>query len=519
MTGNPTSPQPLYVDASPGAAAMIESLRAFGYDLPTALADLVDNSLAAGARNIWLYFHWAGSDSIISLRDDGHGMTGDELLEAMRPGSKSPTQQREKSDLGRFGLGLKTASFSQCRLLSVRSRCGKEESTLCWDLDYVTANDRWMVRTQAPDGAEEFLNLPADAGSGTVVLWQNIDRLVAGESTDDEAAHKRFLDTLEAAKDHLGMIFHDYIAPTTPGHKAVKIHVNGHEIESWDPFLVKHSFTQPMPEETIYFKGQRIKVSPFVLPHHTHLDEATFARAAGPRGWNAHQGFYIYRNRRLLVAGDWLELGFQREEHYKLTRIRVDLPNNLDEDWQLDVKKSRAMPPPALKSELKRIAIATRSGASKIYRHRGTKLTQSVSRERVFLWEQKVRRDKIFYELNRTHPVIKAVLDATTDKKAVKALLRLCEETIPLPLIVTMAPEKMAEPFEQSKTAAIAGVMRQAYDILRRDAKLDVQAAKARLMQMEPFYRFPELVETIDGQPDLSLDQNPQDEEQDNQTP
>ncbi|MCK4790053.1 MAG: ATP-binding protein, partial [Desulfobacteraceae bacterium] len=107
--------------AEPHAGAMIESLRAFGYDLRTATADLIDNSVFAEAKNVWIYFHWNGADSFIRITDDGWGMSEGDLYEAMRPGSKSPLELRKPSDLGRFGLGMKTASFSQCRRLTVVS--------------------------------------------------------------------------------------------------------------------------------------------------------------------------------------------------------------------------------------------------------------------------------------------------------------------------------------------------------------------------------------------------------------
>src|SRR6267154_4830291 len=124
--------------APPQAASLVESLRAFGYEVPTALADLVDNSITADARHIWIDFHWDGSDSIITVTDDGNGMTPEGLVAAMRPGSQNPRDDREPHDLGRFGLGLKTASFSQCRRVTVRTRArGSEPATRCWDLDHI----------------------------------------------------------------------------------------------------------------------------------------------------------------------------------------------------------------------------------------------------------------------------------------------------------------------------------------------------------------------------------------------
>ena len=127
-----------YDDCAPDASAMVESMRAYGYTLSTAIADLVDNSIAAKCKNVWLSFEWGGQNSWISVTDDGKGMSEKVLVNAMRLGSLSPLEERDPSDLGRFGLGLKTASFSQARRLTVISRTRSvQESIRRWDLDHL----------------------------------------------------------------------------------------------------------------------------------------------------------------------------------------------------------------------------------------------------------------------------------------------------------------------------------------------------------------------------------------------
>jgi len=118
----------------------------------------------------------------------------------------------------------------------------------------------------------------------------------------------------------------------------------------------------------------RILVKAFILPHRSKLSKSQHDDAAGPRGWLAHQGFYVYRRDRLLVAGDWL-FGWTKDEHLKLARIAVELPNSLDYDWQIDVTKSRATPPAALRESLLNIAERTRDEAKRVFTHRGAKLT------------------------------------------------------------------------------------------------------------------------------------------------
>lgn len=193
----------------PDASAMLESLRAFGYSTPAAVADLIDNSITAGAKNVWIEFHWDGRNSHVSVLDDGQGMSEEELLAAMRAGSRSPLEERPPADLGRFGLGLKTASFSQCRQLTVASRAkGCDVACRRWDLDYVREHREWrLLRTPAP-GSTGRLAVLEGMTQGTLVLWEKMDRVVPADDVASEADHARFRDLIDAVDEHLGMVFH-----------------------------------------------------------------------------------------------------------------------------------------------------------------------------------------------------------------------------------------------------------------------------------------------------------------------
>lgn len=366
--------------APPQAACLAESLRAFSYELPTALADLVDNSLTAHARNVWLDFHWDGAESVIALTDDGDGMTEDALRAAMRPGSQSPLVPREPHDFGRFGLGLKTASFSQARRFTVRTRTRKSgPATRCWDLDHIARVNDWQLLRTADAAAELHFQRFAKLAHGTAVVWQKLDRLVAGNATGEARQQDFFLQRAAAVRHHLAMVFHLLMA----GRQGVKLWLNGRAIEPWDPFLSGEKATQMLGITRLKLRGETVEVEPFVLPHHSRIPRQTHEAAGGPHGWNAHQGFYVYRHRRLLVAGDWLGFGWRKEEHYKLARLRVEVPNALDHDCSIDVTKSRAVPPPALRDELRRIAEATRSLAKRVFSHRGAKLVPRADAARV----------------------------------------------------------------------------------------------------------------------------------------
>jgi hypothetical protein len=196
--------EPLFDRAEPRADAMIHSLRAFGYDLATALADLIDNSITAGAKNIWLHFHWNGERSTISLFDDGAGMTEQTLLDAMRPGSATPLAERSQDDLGRFGLGLKTASFSQAKRLTVVTKQAGGRAVRCWDLDYVTECQDWrLLRSGSADCDAKIIPTLDKLSSGTAVFWEAMDRLTPlGTDVNNSKAQDQFYQRVDRVKAH-----------------------------------------------------------------------------------------------------------------------------------------------------------------------------------------------------------------------------------------------------------------------------------------------------------------------------
>ncbi len=480
----------------PEPASLAESLRAFSYELPTALADLVDNSITARARHVWIDFHWDGASSVIAITDDGRGMDEDRLREAMRPGSQSPLATRDPDDLGRFGLGMKTASFSQCRRMTARSRPrGGKWATRCWDLDHIAAVKAWQLLRCGDEAVEPHFARLSALAHGTAVVWQKLDRITEGQQTGNEKHHQIFLQRATAVRDHLGMVFHQLMA----GPQGVKLLLNDRPIPPWDPFLAGEAATQHLPATRLKLRNAVVEVEPFVLPHHSRLTNARHEAAAGPRGWNAHQGFYVYRQHRLLVAGDWLGFGWTKDGHYKLARIRVEVPNALDHDWAIDVTKSRALPPAALRDDLRRIGEATRSVAKRVFSHRGAKLTPRADQERVLLWEPNAKHNKTFYRLNREHPLLKGAMEGSGNREALKALLRLIEETVPFPHIAienSERPESIATPFEHAQESQIREVMEQAFHSLTATGYGPKEAVN-RLRTVWPFELFPALLQTL----------------------
>ncbi|MBS0606341.1 MAG: ATP-binding protein [Verrucomicrobia bacterium] len=476
----------------PEPSALIESLRSFGYSLRTAIADLIDNSITAKASNIWVQFDWDGNNSQITITDDGIGMTEEKLISAMRLGSQNPLEPRSSKDLGRFGLGLKTASFSQCRRLTVISKApGNPITSRYWDLDYVNETREWRLLKLTNLESVPLLKKHID-DHGTMVIWQKMDRVTNHTHHDDEKGYHRFLECIEQVKKHLEMVFHRYLERPN----GLKIWINERLISGWDPFLKCEEATQQLPEEKLIYDGKELNVVPYVLPHQSKISQELHKRTSGPNGWNAQQGFYVYRNERMLVSGDWLGLGYQKEDHYKLARIRVDLPNSMDNEWQIDVKKSRAKPPGQLKSDLKRIATLTRERAANIYRHRGKVVARQNSQSFVFLWEQKLRHNKFFYSINREHPLVKHAY-SFSNREELAALLSMLEETVPVSHILiknTEEPENFSPPYENSTLDDLQNILRSNFTALLKSG-INHEDAKNRLLRMDPFDQFPDFVE------------------------
>ncbi len=483
-----------YQECIPRPDSMIESLRAFGYSLPNAVADIVDNSIAAGATRIDVQMNWGGPNSWVRIRDNGKGMDEDELVEAMRLGTKSPLEERDNKDLGRFGLGLKTASFSQCRCLIVRSKIkGSEASTRCWDLDIVGQKKKWMLLKCPPsNSSEEVLDFFESSENGTIVLWQRMDRVVGSEEIANKKAHDRFNRRINEVSEHLDMAFHSYIN----GHPSVELKVNGSLVHGWDPFLTEHKSTQRLPTEVLGPGGREIVVSPFILPHESKLSELENNKAAGQRSWTGQQGFYIYRNNRLIVDGNWLGL-FHQAEPFKLARIRIDISNQHDHEWKIDVRKAQAQAPDWVRDDLRRIGLATRRQAKEVYGHRGAKLRPEGDSKnpQVYVWVSLQKHGKIYYTINRDHPLIKQLLE-NPDPMTIKSILSLIEETIPVPVIIANFSdnkEQLGRPFEHANTPKIMEQLIAVAGALKW-AGMDEGEVRKRLLCIDPFQEYPDLV-------------------------
>ncbi|WP_224485412.1 ATP-binding protein [Robertkochia aurantiaca] len=483
---------------------MIQSMRAVGYDFGMAVSDIVDNSISAGAKNIWISYCWKGEDSFMTFLDDGSGMTDDELYNAMRLGSTNPKDIREPHDLGRFGMGLKTASFSQCKLLTVASKKEGAVSTRCWDLDLVDEHQEWLLKKTPYRSASELMKGLDEVNSGTMVIWEKPDRLLDQLESEQESLDS-FLKKIHALSQYLGMVFHRYLE--TPSR--VKIYLGNVEgsfipVKAWDPFLKTHKATRELSDEAFRIFNNKVNVKPYVLPHISKLEGKEHEEAAGPKGWNAHQGIYLYRKERLIIAGGWLGLGYKQEDHYKLARIMVDIPNSMDQQWHIDVKKAAAKLPDVFANNLKKMAKVTREKASEAYRFRGkygARKTPSVNR---FVWKKTEKKGKTSYKVDKEHPVVNQLLGELKDHKlAVTRLLKLIESTVPVETIIIDNAEK-PDSLEKEKhviTSRNFPLKEWFEDFVDLEIQKGVAKEDAfrKVLSMEPFIDYPELYALIEN--------------------
>jgi hypothetical protein len=481
-----------YEIVNPDPAGTVASLSSLGYTVEAAVADLVDNSVSAGARCIRVVFTWQGAASWAAVVDEGRGMDPAELLIAMTVAAKGVSACRTPDDLGRFGMGLKTASFSQARQLTVHTRAaGHDALTRSWDLDAVVESGEWRLLNGTDEDTEHVLTaLLPDGRHGTVVVWRRLHRYHNADGGDRTAAQKSFYAEAERVARHLGMVFGRFLT----GRDRVEILVNGLAVAPWDPFMSGHPSVLRLPPEEIPVGEHAVRVEPFVLPHPRRLAEDERELAAGPAGWLDQQGFYVYRRRRLILAGDWLGIrGFRRDERYNLARIAVDVPAEADADWRIDVRKSSAVPPVGVRRHLERIGHATRARAAEVLNHRSGVNARAYGADFIYAWKVDRRTGRIRCTINREHPLVRRVIrGASADQADTKALLRLLEETVPVATMRTMHQADTAddpEPFGDAAPDEVTNVAQRIYEALTAEGRPPAEA-KRRLSQMPPFNEF-----------------------------
>jgi len=436
----------------PSAASLTASLRDLGYSLETAIADLIDNSISAEATEIDVFCDLSRRAPVLVIADNGRGMTGDQVIAALRHGAIDPRQKRGPKDLGRFGLGLKTASFSQCRRLTAVSTVKGVYAGAEWNLDEVEKNDDWLIGILDPDEISTQPYLEALGDNGTLIIWRNLDRLFEDETgrRRDEIVNEK----LTIVERHLSLVFHRFLAGGVKGRRKLAIRINGHPITPFDPFCRKNEATQILPEETVWVDDVAITMQPYILPHHSRLSPSEYDFYQDRSDFISNQGAYVYRNGRLMAWGDWFRM-VPKGEATKLARVQIDFPNCLDEAWTIDIKKSRARPPHAVRERLRQIIAKIADRSVTVHRGRGKRLFHE---DKAPLWERYADHGGICYEINAEHPLITAMSQklAPEDADSLRVLLQSLAASLPVEMIYS---DYSTHPREMTRAAAEADLL------------------------------------------------------------
>ncbi|MDM1345271.1 ATP-binding protein [Acinetobacter pseudolwoffii] len=481
------------IENPPYAPSLLESMRSIGYSLESALADLIDNSISAKAKKINIEYRPYDSTPYIAIIDDGIGMSRDILSNAMRHGSTNPCDVRALDDLGRYGLGMKTASLSQCRKMTVISLMKNGVLTaFCWDLDLILSKQAWvMLELDEPEIALiPHVEKLKEWGSGTIVLWQQLDKLAAGESSLISAIGEK----MDVARKHLALVFHRFINHEY-GHARILISMNGLLLPAIDPFLSDHAATQYLDEDSFKIDSHKITVKPYILPHISKLSPSAIEQAGGAAGIRSLQGFYIYRNRRLIMWGTWFRLA-KKDELSKLARVRVDIPNTLDHLWTLDVKKSVAFPPEAVRINLRRTIDRIRSVSSRTIVFRGHNIAKG---DITPGWLEVLNREGVRFDINRDHPLIKMFKQSLSkdQQSSFDSVLNAIENTFPAEALYSrMASDIRAISNEENIENKLQQMLISIFSTTEMDQTIKMNFLK-NLHLIEPFNQNIEITKKI----------------------
>lgn len=418
-----------YIPLAINVSNFIDSYRNIGYTVETAIADIIDNSIFAKATELHVDMELYDSywkEPTIKIIDNGHGMKNEELIEAMRLACRSPLEVRDSADLGRYGLGLKSASFSQCKVVTVISKVGDEISCKQWDLDHVKEVNKFEINNLQIEA--EYANQIIPFPSGTAVIWSKIDGLTCLSVGDNIKKEKEWNHKMLGVYHHIAITYKDF-------DDSIFFFFNDNKIEMWDPFLVSNPNTVIIAEEGTYLGDTYIPIKSYILPNKLspkEQDEASFNSSM-----NDLQGFYIYRNKRLIKYGTWLGLPkLVKKEAYRLARIRIDIDNSMDALWSIDIKKETAICPASLTDTLLSYAKKAQTESMKVFRSKGKTLRRkgTDSSKNLFFWEQKMYNGKPCYYINKNHPLISDFEESldTEQKGVFKTLIKCFEGYIPV---------------------------------------------------------------------------------------
>ena len=482
----------------PTADILMTSMRAMGYTFESAIADIVDNSISALAKKVYIKFPIDPIDCYVAICDDGFGMNKEELFDAMKYGSEQKRDNRSSNDLGRFGLGLKAASLSQCRRLTVASKKNDEISAYIWDLDVILEKKKWyMIECSANQISQiKHISWLDNLDTGTIVLWENFD--VIEKSSGNVYAELSKLQ--ETTSDYLSLIFHRYLNKS--GNNKISIKINNFDLVGLDPFLENHNKTNvrrkieiPIADSTGI--ERMVVVQPYVLPFQKDLSAEDKKLSGGLENYRSKQGFYVYRNERLIVWGTWF--GRHRDELTKYARIRVDIPNTLDDIWGIDIKKQNAKIPSMIKVRLTRAVDEAMDIAVKAQKFRGR--IEKVEDEIDYIWDRiKGRGDNFTYKINRNSKIFNLIHNSVSDEvwSQFDMVLEEIENSIPYQQIyIDKSQNKVDEEIDDERIAEIKAKAEMLLKMAVSFGGSSKEEAIEELFKAEPFNHYPQLKEIL----------------------
>lgn len=488
-----------YIENRPTADILMNSMRSMGYSFESAIADVIDNSISVHARHIDIKFPVDPQDCYIAICDDGAGMDKKELFEAMKYGSGLKGEIREENDLGRFGIGLKSASLSQCRKLTVASKKNGKISAFIWDLDVINSRKEWSIIECSENEIQDilFIEYLGDKVSGTVVIWENFD--IIEKSTS--GVYNTLSKYKESTANYLSLIFHRFL--NKPGDEKIDISINNYHLECLDPFLEKHKKTNPRREITLAINDSKgieryVKVQPFVLPFQKDMSKEDMKKIGGVENYRTKQGFYIYRSERLIIWGTWF--GRAKGELTKHARVKVDIPNTLDDIWDIDIKKQNARIPAIIKNQLTKAVDEAMNIAikSQTYRGRIEKIDEHID----YIWDRiKDRDDNYTYRINRNSQIfdlIRYSVDDSTWSK-IDMVLDEVENSIPYQQIyIDKSQNKVSDYIDKERMADIEAKAEMIIKTALNIGELDRQTIIDKLFMSEPFNKYSELKQKLE---------------------
>lgn len=428
-----------YEDVIPNPEYLIKSISEQGYSLETALADLIDNSISANATKIEVLINTDKEPFTLFLADNGEGMDEESLKSSMKFPSNSPDEERNNLDLGRFGLGLKTASFSQTRKFTVLSRKKGTEKYYgrTWDLNLLKSNG-WKLLVNSDEEITSILKeytIQSNEKFGafgqyipnTIIVWNGLYKY---EDYLEESNRQYALQTEieETLRGHLSLVFHRFMEKKS---NPLHIRVNNKHLKPFNPFPVSQYDFRSLEFKQRGFGNDSIKLEGFVLPARS-IDEAKHSSiniwTTKYRSLTDMEGIYLYRADRIILFGGWNAL-IKKAQRLQLARLRVDIGNSVDHLLHLNVAKSQVIIPHDLKEAFEKYINELKLEATKEFYNRGIRKYPIKKEKHHSLFERKASSKGIRLEINDTFTLIKMIKDELSLKsqKKFKVLLKMID--------------------------------------------------------------------------------------------